>query len=392
MKKSLLLICLFTSLVNAQDVTENQSKESLFLRQFDDNQPVVNKMVAGSCTANSLPDSVYTYNGQKNHPEKTAAIKYDENCRKIRETGLIDLNGDGITEDNEKYLMEYAYTSKNDLLEVEMLFTCLSNDIWVTVSKKVYVYNTSDLLSPVEYSDYYYRGGEWVLERKDKRTAIEYNSENRPVVYLDTTFKEKTNGYDTLVWRVEKSYNEKGLCDLSTSFKPTGSAVTGEEWISTFKIESTYDATDKLIQEVHHSYDLYYNDGNPVMKWAEVYTVEYAYDEKGNITGEIAIDGDGIVYHQVRYTNIYSSATSNEAVFPVQSAVYPNPVSDVLYVSIEGTEHAIITLLNASGTVVTTQKTNQQLTLLPVRSLAKGFYFLTVQTSEGIKTHKVVVQ
>jgi hypothetical protein len=383
---------MFTSLVSAQDVTENQSKENRLLSQFDENRLVVRDMDGCSCSPYAFPDSVYIYYGEEEKPGKTAAIKYDGICRRLKEKGLTDLNGDGITEENEWYLKEYTYTSTKDLFEIETLFTCLSNDIWVTVSKEIYVYNTSGLSSPAEYCSYNFRGGEWKLERKQKRTVTEYEGEYRLVVYLDSTFIEKTNGYDTLTVRVEMSYNEKGWCDLSTSFSPTGSTVTGEEWIPTYKTASTYNAIGELIKEVHHSYDLYYNDGNPEMKWTKQSTVEYAYDEKGNITAETVIDNDGIAHNRARYVNIYSSATSNEAVFSVQSAVYPNPVSDILHVAIEGTDHAIITLLNASGTVVTTQKTNQQLTLLPVQSLAKGFYFLTVQTSEGIKTHKVVVQ
>lgn len=389
MKKSLLLVCMFTSLVSAQDVSENLLKENLFLWRSAENQLADSRMVICSSNAYSLPDSVYSYYGEEKRLGKTASIKYDENGRKLQEKGLTDLNGDGIMDENEMYLMEYTYTSKNDLLEVERLYTYLAKDIWLTVSKEIDIFSATELSFPVAYYDYGYQGDKWVL--KQKRTATGYDHENRPVVYLDSTFNEKTNGYDTLAVRAEISYNEKGLCDLSTSFRPTGSTVTGEEWIATLKKEFTYDATDKLIKKVHHSYDLYYNNGNPEWKWTELYTVEYTYDEKGNIDGEVAINEDGTTLNKAYYTNIYASATSNEAIFSGRSAVYPNPVSDVLHVAIEGTDHAVITLLNASGTVITKQKTNQPVTLLPVRSLAKGYYFVTVQTAKGIRTHKVVI-
>lgn len=387
MKKSLLLVCMFTSLVSAQDAAEGRLKENLYL--YAENQLANSRMVVGSGNAYNLPDSVYSYYGEEKRLGKTAYIKYDENGRKLQEKGLNDLNGDGIIDESEMYLIEYTYTSKNDLLEVERLYTYLAKDIWLTVSKEIEIFSATELSFPVANYDYVYQGDKWVLEWK--RNATRYDNENRPVVYLDSTFNEKTNGYDTLAVRIEMSYNEKGLCDLSNSFRPTGSTVTGEEWIATLKKEFTYDATDKLIKEVHHSYDLYYNNGNPERKWVELYTVEYTYDEKGNIASEVAINDDGTVLNQAYHTNIYASATSNETVFPVWSAVYPNPVSDVLHVVIEGADHAVITFLNASGTVITTQKTNQPETLLPVRSLAKGYYFVTVQTSKGIRTHKVVV-
>lgn len=389
MKKSLLFVCLFTSLASAQDVTENQSKENHFLWQYAENQLADSRMVIGSGNVYNLPDSIYSYYGEEKRLGKTTAIKYDENGRKLQVKGLTDLNGDGIMDENEMYLIEYTYTPKNDLLEVERLYTYLAKDIWLTVSKEIYIYSAADLSSPVAYYDYGYQGDKWVLEQK--RIATGYDHENRPVVYLDSIFKEKTNRYDTLVVRMEMSYNEKGLCDLYTTFSQTGSVVAGEDWIATLKTESFYDATGKLIKEVHHSYDLYYNNGNPERKWLELYTVDYTYDEKGNVDGMVAINNDGTVLNQAYYTNIYASANANEGVFSVRSAVYPNPVSDVLHVAIEGTEHAVITLLNASGTIVATQKTNQPVTLLPVRSLAKGFYFVTVQTSKGIRTHKVVV-
>ncbi len=69
--------------------------------------------------------------------------------------------------------------------------------------------------------------------------------------------------------------------------------------------------------------------------------------------------------------------------------VYPNPVQDVLMVEYSKPIESI-TLLNLNGQVVIKTNPISNITMLSLSDLAKGTYFLQVQTGEGVVTKKVV--
>ena len=74
------------------------------------------------------------------------------------------------------------------------------------------------------------------------------------------------------------------------------------------------------------------------------------------------------------------------------TAVYPNPASEVLYVTIEGAGETLVTLVNLSGSAVFRQTTNQPVLTIPVQSFAKGMYILTIQSGRQMKSHKVIIR
>lgn len=72
--------------------------------------------------------------------------------------------------------------------------------------------------------------------------------------------------------------------------------------------------------------------------------------------------------------------------------VYPNPANEMLYISSESSEFKQIQLLDLNGRRVRFIANPKQLEVLNVADLSKNVYFLIVETNEGIKTQKVVIQ
>ena len=63
-----------------------------------------------------------------------------------------------------------------------------------------------------------------------------------------------------------------------------------------------------------------------------------------------------------------------------------------MIVYIENADDAVVTLTNTAGSTVARQKVKNTTTQIPVHSLAKGYYFISVQTYTGVETHKVFIK
>ena len=384
MKKTLLLLCVLPCLLSAQNVSVNVVKEKSYVKQIIKDSKEADRVFVYAGPGNNLPDSVYTYYGEEKRLASKAAITYDENGRKVQEKGLTDLDYDGVIGDNEGYKIDYVYTAKGDLIEEEVITSFYENDTWVYSGKVVSVYNSSELNFPIDFYVYDYIEGSWVLDWKT--IAIELDEKGRPVVLMDST--THSDSYIS-VMRFNITYNEIGKLGLVTTFEKI--AETEDEWEQVEKIEYFYNEKGQLTREVHYDFDYDYYGSTEEKDWVYEYTTSYAYDEKGNLISEIDSDEDD-VFGGYYYTNIYlSNPDANDVILSVQSKIYPNPVSDVLFVTIEDADNAVITLVNSAGSVVVQQKTNSSVTTIPVQSFAKGYYFLIVKTDKGIKTHKVII-
>jgi hypothetical protein len=349
-------------------------------------------------------DSVYTYEGEDRILVKKTSFNFDcgkcdegmdcntdgmmvENIGIWCEEGLMDLNKDGILSENERYKIYYIYYQKGSLIEKEALpFYSTTPDEWVYGVKQVTGYKESNP-TVMDYIHFFaYEDEQWTPTYK--RTTKAYNKTGLPVEYIDTFYY--STGYD--VRRIEVQYYENDMYRMFTYFDPT--AIPEEPWTLSEKQEFLYNERDKLKSEIKHKY----KNGD----WNYQSTTDYEYDDTPtwdyikdfnvyHLISEIERDEKGIV-RSVYYKNIYSIQGSNDAPFTVNSTIYPNPVRDILYVTIENANHAIITLTNATGSMISRQETNRQTTILSVQSLTAGYYFLTVETQKGVYTHKVIVR
>ncbi|MDR3219965.1 MAG: DUF2436 domain-containing protein [Dysgonamonadaceae bacterium] len=122
----------------------------------------------------------------------------------------------------------------------------------------------------------------------------------------------------------------------------------------------------------------------------------YFYGNWGNGEPlELIGSGYGFGYIHVRPNFGKGGVTGlvNVKVSDPQVKLYPNPVSDVLSVSVANQKIKRISVHNASGAVVyQNSKVNKSEHKLNTSNLASGFYFITVQTKAGVSTSKFVVK
>lgn len=384
-KKLLWMLCVLPCLLSAQVTSKTEMKKKSFMKQMVQQQEFSgNRMSVYSGSTENRPDTIYIYEGEEKALVNKVALVYSESGRIMQELFLADLNNDGLITDDEKSRRSiYQYADIEGIFKKEEFQSQFKDGEWILTYKVVGYYDSKDMYVPFDYYEYYAEDEQWLLDYK--MTAVEFDAEKRPIVLMDSTIIES----DTSVMKIDLGYNEQGLFNLFTSSVKADIPAEGHEWQLLEKIEFAYNENLKLEKDTHYDYE--YDEQKTDMDWVYAYEIGYTYDEQGNLTSEIERSESGI-RDAIYYTNIYSIPDANDVIPTIQSAIYPNPVSDVLQVTIEGADNAVVTLVNAAGSVVAQHKTTQSVVSIPVHSLAKGYYFLMVRTDKGVKTHKVIVR
>ena len=386
MKRSLLILFALPFLLNAQSVTVNTVKEGLFFKQMIKSRQAENGLFTYSTSADNLPDSIYTYEGEEKRLYSKAAFTYDDTGRVLQEKGIEQLNNG--EDSGREYKIDYAYTQENDLLKTEEIKSVLVNGNWVYYTKLITVVNSKNALFSAEMHEFDPDADSWVLFYK--YTPVEFDDSNRPIAFSDSVIEDWTSKIDTAVHRIEVSYNELGQVAWNTLFWMNSPVfVEVDEWVPVQRWVYTYNEDNMPLKVDHYDYDYY--DRVEDVEWVYELTIEREFDDNGNMLSEVYYDERG-VRGATYCTYTYSTPNANEVFFSVESDIYPNPVSDVLFVRVEGTDNAVIILVNITGGIVAQQTTSGAVTEFPVQSLAKGNYFLIVKTDRGVKTHKVIIK
>ena len=427
------------------------AKQNLFADKLNQVRPYVgaakslpaakqNRTVTYAGEANVLPDSVYTYSDEaKTELEGKAYFKYNEKGWPVEQRTVYEWEGYNWELDDFVMMAYeskdiYEYAVENGLLTMKITSYYLEDGKWEIESEggiQEFIFKEADfnkfftsqqsfeqlyLLYVLEMNIYYFDDAinEWFAFINLK--AVEFNSAGRPTVY---DYTELYYDYDDHLpiefkMRVEADYNPQGLMSAMTIFVPTGNPAS--PWEQYQVEEYFYNGALQLVKSVfndndgeHGTYEYEYNDKGLLIKesqlsddYSDIY--EYQYDEYGNLCymknyweysyydeeddDYYSCDGE----YEEFYVNYYPEGVANETILSVQSAVYPNPASDVLNVRITGADEALITLVSMTGSAVYQQKTTQPLVTIPVQSLTKGYYILTVQTAGQTKSHKVIIR
>ncbi len=73
-----------------------------------------------------------------------------------------------------------------------------------------------------------------------------------------------------------------------------------------------------------------------------------------------------------------------------QISIYPNPTSGIVHVDLAGKKIQNLKLIDVTGKIVIEKTNANTTTLMDVSSLAKGIYFVILQTENGNQSFKLV--
>ena len=140
------------------------------------------------------------------------------------------------------------------------------------------------------------------------------------------------------------------------------------------------------IQYVLNGYNAMYNV-NGIQSW-------YTYDEQPVVNGDFVKWGDYTIGTEiapwvyvwetpVQPVSVYTSVSENEA---STVSIYPNPASETLYVNVENMQR--VEIYDMTGRNVL----NSTMSVVDLRGLESGIYFVTVRTANAAKTTKLIVK
>ena len=390
MKKTLLMLFALSLLLNVQSFAVNAASDySIIKKKIETRKSKASayKTTVPTFTRagvnNELPDSIYTYNGSDDEKwlESKVFYTYYDNGRVKQEIGYFNFDENEVA--LSIFKSDYTYEIKGNFVTIELIESQLVNNEWVYINKSIEKYSLDFEELPLDVLNYVFEDGEWVLDGK-VTTTIEYDSNNRPVVAI-MNYEEWEGEISNFTLRADITYNEQGLYIMIIVSYPSDIETysTVEGWVPLERMEYKYDNQKRIIEEKNSTYD------EDLEIWVEKYTSCYEYDSKGNLVKDhyTSSDGDESL---TTYVNIYLEENSNDVIISAKSTVYPNPVSDMLFIRLEGVDKAVITLVNASGGVVAQQTINGSEASIPVQSLTKGYYFLTIKTDKGTIAHKII--
>ncbi|MDR1675402.1 MAG: T9SS type A sorting domain-containing protein [Tannerella sp.] len=372
MKKFILLLSMLPWLLPAQVPENGRTGKASML--WTDRSSVMNGITLRVGTVDNLPDSTYTYYSGALH--RRMAIRYDEEGRVVLEEGYTDYDRDGLVNDALK--IEYTYTYEDGFFTGEGIsYYKFYGDDWFGYSRAVTRYNANG--QPVRTALYFPGGdGEWELNQF--ASTVEYDGRGNPTVVMDSI--PYGDGLKAIK-RHELQYDGSSRLVGHDVYTFTGGETEGE-WVMRERSVITYGAN--MHTETY------------LTPTGIDYLIETLYDERGNVIAETAKkpggDGGYTVLWSDTYRHVYLADGATPVILPERSrssAVYPNPSTDYVTVTLEDAETAEATLVDLSGRIVGRQTVGRQATVA-VYSLPRGLYLLKVQTAKGTDVHKLVIK
>ncbi len=329
----------------------------------------------------SQPDSIYVYQEGSNEVYRISAYTYDSDGRIATEKVYDDTNGDGLMSWEEDY--EYSYTRENDNLITEKISYSLYNSVRTPGFKQVIISNSHG--NKIEEYNYSYSQEEKTWEILSHALSNEFNNKNNPIVVYDTIFQFNE------ISKYEYTYDANDLPAtikeylLTNEKKETIIKTAEDHWTLSSDYVYKYNSNGKLLEEVYTTYE----KGEVL----HIYTKVFAYDKNNDVQTEIHTE-NGSEILKLNYTYVYSESPTS--ITPVKTtnlvSVYPNPVTDYIYIDIKGAKGATVRLINAFGSLIKYQTVQQQLTTIQVSSLPKGYYILHISTDTGSESHKLIIR
>ncbi|MCB0408987.1 MAG: N-acetylmuramoyl-L-alanine amidase [Flavobacteriales bacterium] len=119
--------------------------------------------------------------------------------------------------------------------------------------------------------------------------------------------------------------------------------------------------------------------------------IRYSGTPAGRINSIVIDSAYNVSVLTTEYVNV-DLTTSIDELSENELVVYPNPFSDELTVRFKDVEQRNITLKNISGQIILNETVNELYWSVSLNHLAKGVYFLQVQTVDELKTIQLIKQ
>jgi hypothetical protein len=295
------------------------------------------------------------------------------------ETYLSNENGKVIF--TSKFPGVYSYTAEKDgYVPVYGTVEVADTDVVVNVNMEMITYSVSfyclDNGNPVEGADVNLNGVKAVSDAN----GLAFFDSLVPGSYIFTATKE---GYFI-------NFGSVTIVDMDVDYNIN---MTPIAYTFTFNVNDGYSAVEGAVVEFNGESRI--TDDNGVAMFADVAPGIYTYTVSidGNVAYESTVEASDLVSEQGFNDNVDVNVTMSITGIINGSgadvAIYPVPSKDV--VNIDNAQDAVMRLVDLSGKTVLTKEIETNHSTINVSSLPAGVYFIYLNNSDKVSTHKIIV-
>lgn len=380
MKRFLLMMSLLPCFVIAQGMPERAKRIMV---------PLMMKQVQRSVLRSDQPavlDSVYNFRGNPGQLSNITRFTYDEQGRCATET----IAHHEWTPSGSFSRTEYTYIENQTEPSVLTSYYQRAGEESKPNWKREYDYNEFGKMTEIRI--YEYEEGEWFLS--DKTTMTAFNEKGDFTACIDSIFE----GGELQIFRTEAVYAEDNkTIDVDFYFWQDAEQI----WRYVQRTIVKRDDHLNVIADI--AYERY--DSEELRPYYEIY---YTYDERNNQIGEYEIshDGTGDSYFYSRLQNFYSDGlicdypsiytdyqtTANQEMSIKSVQIYQNALERSLVIDLGNQSKGKLSVIGLSGKLVRQHILNGSFNEVSLSNLSSGVYLIRVETLQGVKVEKILLQ
>lgn len=258
----------------------------------------------------------------------------------------------------------YVYDFNQHLISVT---NQVKNNAWINSDRKLFVYNSANLLQSSIYQNWYYAQNRWFSY--DSLQCM-YDANNR----LTNKYYYINTSDPVVVW----NYYAKDTIHYNSSNAPIYLLKVrdggGGSWVIAKQINWTYDSGGRILSRIC-------NGTNSVNSWESDSNDSYAYDINGK---QILLGSGGYTY----FSNCIA-ASLDEKNINFDFSIFPNPSNSALTIT-STVDYSSIKIINSIGKTVANFKDEPN--VISVSDLSNGIYLIQLLDKKGnpLKTEKFI--
>ena len=238
------------------------------------------------------------------------------------------------------------------------------NNTWTNSYRNTYTYDANGNM--LTYLDEQWQNNAWV---NYVRGTYTYNANGNPLTYLE---EEWQNNVWVNYGRTTSTYDTSGnrLTYLLEEWQ-------NNAWVNEWRETYTYDVNENSITGKYDEWQ----SGNwePGMGYLDLYSQkQYIYS-----LGEI---------YRYEANFIITTGIDDIQATNIGLSVFPNPANDKITIEISGeTKAGSVAILNMEGQELIKQKISDRKTLIDIRNLLSGVYFVRLTNDRTVEVAKIII-
>ncbi len=290
---------------------------------------------------------------------------------------------------------EYSYDASGNITSYQAFSWNVNNSQWIMYQEEAYTYNAMGILELIIFSVLNQAG-----TALEYYTKAEFFSSPGPPAFVDSIYGYQYDLANSSWYVTEKAIRTLLNATTGDMSQEIFVPVLPSGWNSVYKEEYYFDSLTNITELKSFIYNSSASawenyqrrirtfDNNSLL--SDLYFPEY-YQGQSKLLNDVYYDWNGSAFLATLTEDYYWSAVttgleeSNNAII----SVYPNPVTDMLYVTLPNNDEAMITITDLTGRLIHSQKFSSKLQI-DASKWNQGIYIWNITASSTNSSGKIL--